>query len=697
VLPPRGTWVRAQGRPATGGSRPAKGAKSTQSSKVWRVFNVDLGISEDPGKDSVDVSEPLLKASHRAVSKYVARGGAAGRRRKTEQKLPTIAELRVVRKSFDARVRAQRKEPCFSYVVDVTLSAPAKLVHTPGSFEAVAEDQDSSTLAADDAAASTSPISSALASPTGTNRLTACVVGAGPAGLFAALELARAGWKVTVMERGQPVERRGRDIGALFHRRNLDSESNLCFGEGGAGTWSDGKLTTRIGRNSDLVRRVLQTLVDYGAPPRILVDNKPHLGTDRMVRILQNMRQDMQTLGVEFHFGTKVQELVVAENHVAGVKFVDAPGTIPSELLADHVVLAVGHSARELYEDLLKQDVALTPKGFAVGFRVEHPQEKINSIQYKQWAGLTQDHRKRRGYGTLPVADYRLTMTWKSPPSEDQPDADPEQGASSAHCGRAVYSFCMCPGGQIVPTSITPDEVCVNGMSFSKRSSKWANSALVVTVDPADPVLEEYTHRYGALGGVEFQRAMEQRAAAMGGGNLSVPVQRVIDFLAERDLPEGENLPESSYRLGTRAARLDQLYPESLTRALAAALRRFDEQMPGFACPEALLHGVETRTSAPLTIERDSDTLECVGLENLWPAGEGAGYAGGIVSAAVDGLRVSEAMAARYEHGSGSPESGDSHGDGTGGSVSKTTTEPRHGGKKTSSSSRREKPVTTFY
>jgi uncharacterized FAD-dependent dehydrogenase len=472
-----------------------------------------------------------------------------------------------------------------------------------------------------------------------------------------------------VLERGQPVEHRGKDIGALTHRKVLQADSNYAFGEGGAGTWSDGKLTTRIGRNSLQVRQVLETLVEYGAPAWILLDGAPHLGTDNLVRILRNMRADIRNKGGEIHFGTKVTDFVFQKDGtIQGVHYnltkkhlssttstaipppslaLDAKGG--GTLLADAVVLATGHSARDVYKVLHQHGkLKLEEKGFAVGFRVEHPQKIINKIQYGQeWGqsvvtGKETTDRENQVYlleddnstainkttqhkGHLPVASYRLATN----------------KAYDGTSYRGAYSFCMCPGGQIVLASTNPEEICVNGMSFSRRDSRWANSALVVTVDSDDPILEPYRKEHGELAGIFFQREMERRAAKLGGGDLCVPVQTLTDFMA--GVPSTIT-PPSSYRLQVKPAACHEIYPTAITTALRDALNYFDKVMPGYLCSEGLLHAVETRTSSPVRVCRNDTTLEAEGVQGLFPAGEGAGFAGGIVSAAVDGMVVADAV-----------------------------------------------------
>lgn len=485
------------------------------------------------------------------------------------------------------------------------------------------------------------------------------VVGAGPAGLFCALQLALSnpdGMELMLLDRGQPVETRGRDIGALMHRTKLNPESNFCFGEGGAGTWSDGKLTTRIGRNSANVRWILETLVNYGAPANILWEGSPHLGTDNLVRLLRNMRHDLEgRLGMTIHFGTRLTNIQIDPNHPGVVQGVHVERTNSKDggkeanfFAADVVVLATGHSARDVYETLAAEDVTcLEPKGFAVGFRIEHPQKLITKIQYGNEWGLSVRTGKRQTdlanedffanaekredhTGRLPVPSYRLATDKAN------------DGTADGGRLRGVYSFCMCPGGQIVPASTNSSEMCVNGMSFSNRDSQWANSALVVTVFPDDPILEPYREKFGILAGLEFQRSMERRAAEMGGSNLTVPVQRVTDFIAGT---VSETIPSSSYRLGVKSSPCHEIYPSPITHALRDALtNHFDGQMPGYVHPDGLLHAVETRTSSPLRIARDGQTYQAKGCSNLFPAGEGAGFAGGIVSAAVDGRSVAEAV-----------------------------------------------------
>ena len=562
-------------------------------------------------KDDYSIHATLLEAVQKRLS---IKNGSA---------LP-LESLKLVRKSFDAR---KVNNKVWMYVVDVDGAAlqaagARKPSEQPGQVEI---------LSATSSEIEKTAVNTNTMSGDGDGkqiimkRDPVVVVGSGPAGLFAALEIAEAGLPVIVLERGQPVDVRGRDIGALMVRKKINAESNLCFGEGGAGTWSDGKLTTRIGRNEDPVRHVLQVLYELGAPESVLVSGKPHLGTDRLVRILKAFRERLISLKAEVRFGARVMELVVAQNgHVCGVKLADG-----SEIAASRVVLAVGHSARDIYTSLNSAGVAMTPKPFSMGFRIEHPQSLIDEIQYG--LGDAEQH-VLRGKGPIPVAEYRLTATIND---EEQQQQQKQRG---------VYSFCMCPGGQIVPTSTDPELLCLNGMSFSKRNSKWANSALVSTVDA-----EEWAHlveRHGVLAGMELQKEVEREAARRGGSAFVAPVQRVVDFMAGH-LSIQDTLPSSSYRLGIQPAALHDFYSPAMTAAIKMALERFEAQMPGFASsPLALLHAAETRTSAPVRIDRGGEDTQSISMPGLHPCGEGAGYAGGIMSSAVDGLRVGRVIAA---------------------------------------------------
>jgi uncharacterized FAD-dependent dehydrogenase len=423
------------------------------------------------------------------------------------------------------------------------------------------------------------------------------VVGSGPAGSWAALRLAEAGVPVTIVEQGKPVQPRRRDL-ALLTRGELSESSNYCFGEGGAGTYSDGKLYTRA-KDRGGVADVIADLVRFGAPEDIAVDSRPHVGSNRLPRVLQALRAHLVGLGVDYRFEATVCGLRAAGGRVRAVRLAGG-----DELPADIVVLAVGHSARSVYTWAAADGIALERKPIAIGVRIEHPQRLIDELQYGDAAG----HPK------LPPAFYELTST----------DDD-----------RGVYSFCMCPGGWIVPAATEPDGVVVNGMSLSRRDSPYANAGLVVTVAAADfgPAAA------GPLAGVELQRQVEQAAFRVGGGRFRAPAQRLEDFLEGR---ASTSVGASSYRPGLAPADLTRVLPAFVAQALRAGLRRIGTRLPGFLFPEAVLVATETRTSAPVRMLRDAKTLESPSLAGLYPCGEGAGYAGGIVSAALDGARVAE-------------------------------------------------------
>ena len=435
------------------------------------------------------------------------------------------------------------------------------------------------------------------------------VVGTGPCGTFAAARLLAAGAQVTLVDVGKPVQPRRHDLAALTQRGELNVDSNYCFGEGGAGTFSDGKLYTRA-KDKEGVRSVLCALVEHGADPEILVESRPHIGSNRLPKILLAQRADLEARGARYVWSDAVVDLLVTDGRVVGARCASG-----RELQADAVVLAVGHSARAIYQRLHTLGVALEAKPFAVGARVEHPQPLIDRLQY----GRVWEHPK------LPAAFYHVTATVPTPQAGD----------------RGVYSFCMCPGGWVVDSSTEDGALTTNGMSLSRRDSPFANSALVVTVEPRDYLGQAFGD--GPLAGIAFQRAIERRAFALGGGGFVAPAQRVVDFLRGR--PSDDALP-STYRPRVVPGDVRGALPEFVGVALERALERFGRTLPGFASAGAQLVGVETRSSSPVRIVRDG-ALQSPTHAGLFPAGEGGGFAGGIVSAALDGLRVADAVLAK--------------------------------------------------
>ena len=431
------------------------------------------------------------------------------------------------------------------------------------------------------------------------------IVGAGPAGLFCAWALLARGVRSVLVDRGRPVGPRRRDVAELMRSGRLDPESNMYFGEGGAGAFTDGKLATRI--HHPAAREIVALFARLGGKPALVEEAKPHVGSDVLPRAVTALREELERGGCELHWEARVTDLVVDGGRVQGVTLAD--GRV---LRADRVILAPGNSARDLFELFVERGWPIEAKPFAVGFRVEHPQPLVNRIQYGPVG---------REAG-LPPADYHLAD-------------NPRIGGTE----RGTFSFCMCPGGVVVPTPTEPGLQCTNGMSNSSRSSAWANAGLVVSVSPSDFAAEGLE---GPLAGLAWQRKWERAAFELGGGGYHAPAQRLASWLAGRP---GAAPQRSSYRPGVLQADLDLLYPQPVRDALRAALRTFDRRMHGFVTDEALLLGVETRTSSPCRLPRGED-LQSTAIRGLYPCGEGAGYAGGITSSAVDGVRVAEAIAA---------------------------------------------------
>ncbi len=434
------------------------------------------------------------------------------------------------------------------------------------------------------------------------------VIGTGPCGLFAGLILAQMGFRPLILERGKAVRERTKDTWGLWRKGQLNPESNVQFGEGGAGTFSDGKLYSQIKDPAYRGRKVLTEFVKAGAPAEILYLSKPHIGTFKLVTMVETMRAEIESLGGEIRFQSKVEEIDIDGGQVRGLRLADG-----ETIAATHIVLAVGHSARDTFEMLQRHGVHIEAKPFSIGVRIEHPQSLIDRARFG----------KNAGHPRLGAADYKLVH----------------------HCGneRSAYSFCMCPGGTVVAATSEPGRVVTNGMSQYSRNERNANSAIVVGVTPADYPDSDTD----VLAGIAFQRHWESLAFEAGGGDYRAPAQRVGDFLAGRpstELASDQNSVHPSYTPGVRMTDLSRCLPDYVVAALREALPAFGRDIPGFAMDDALMTGVETRTSSPIRITRNEE-FQSLNTRGLFPAGEGAGYAGGILSAAVDGIRVAEAVA----------------------------------------------------
>lgn len=442
-----------------------------------------------------------------------------------------------------------------------------------------------------------------LVAPIEYNNISNCkeavVVGAGPAGLFAALRLIELGVRPIVVERGKNVDDRLKDVAKISREGIVDPESNYCFGEGGAGAYSDGKLYTRSKKRGS-IDRILGIFHQHGASEDILVDAHPHIGTDKLPKVIKAMRETIISCGGEVHFATKVTDLLIKDNEVIGVKCSD-------EAFYGPVILATGHSARDIYTMLKSRSVAIEAKGIAVGVRLEHPQHLIDCIQY---------HNKNGRGKYLPAAEYNFVT---------QVD------------GRGVYSFCMCPGGFIVPAASDADQLVVNGMSPSNRGTKWANSGMVVEINPEDLPEEFKIHEELCM--MKYQEYVERICYEAAGNSQKAGAQRMLDFVEGRP---SKDLPNTSYAPGIQTSRLDKWMPLYISNRLRKGFKVFGRSARGFLTNDAIVIGMETRTSAPVRIPRDNAELNHINIKGLYPCGEGAGYAGGITSAAIDGIKVAE-------------------------------------------------------
>jgi uncharacterized protein len=537
------------------------------SKRAYRVRGVELGVVESEAELGARVARELGLSARDVAGLRVAKKALDARRLRGERRLRFVYEVELVLERGQ-ETQAFRRALRSGRVAPAPHSPEPRVERVHGSLT--------------DAPA---PV---------------VVVGSGPAGLFAALVLARHGVRVTLIDRGSPVERRSREVVAFHRTRVPNAESNLLFGEGGAGTYSDGKLYTRV--DDPLEHALLAELVACGAPAEILYDARAHIGTDKLHRLLPRLRERLVASGIEFVWNARLDELVLAGSAPERVRAVRTPR---GEIACSALVLATGHSARDTWELLASQGVAFEPKPFQLGLRIEHPQELVTRAQLGQGPEAA----------ALGAASYQLV-------------------ARADESVRAAHSFCMCPGGRIVASVSEPGLLCTNGMSNSKHSSRWANAALVVTLTPDD-------FGRAAFDGVRLQRELEARFFAAGGFDYTAPAQRADDFLAGR--PSTGELA-TSYGFGAQPGRLDLLVEPFLRDALRRALASFERSIPGFASAQGLFVGVESRSSGPVRMPRERESFLASGFANVLPVGEGAGWAGGIMSAALDGARAALAL-----------------------------------------------------
>ncbi len=440
------------------------------------------------------------------------------------------------------------------------------------------------------------------------------IIGAGPAGLFAALKLIENGLKPIIIERGKDVKSRRRELAAINKEHIVNPHSNYCFGEGGAGTYSDGKLYTRSTKRGD-INKILETFAAHGADENILIEAHPHIGTNKLPQIIEAIRKTIIDNGGEVHFNTHLTDFIIKNNSIRGIVCRELTADKTIEFTADSLILATGHSARDIFELLHSKNILIEGKTFAMGVRVEHPQALIDSLQYH--CAVNETSRKRE---YLPAASYSMVHQ---------------------AMGRGVYSFCMCPGGIIAPCATAPGEVVTNGWSPSKRNNPFANSGIVVTTEPED--LKDF-RQFGPLAGLRYQQALEKMAWNAGGQTQTAPAQRLMDFVNNKLSPA---LPDVSYQPGIKSAPLHLLLPEAISSRLQLGFQEFGKKMRGYLSNDAVIVGVESRTSSPVRIPRDNQTLQHPQIKGLYPCGEGAGYAGGIVSAAIDGQKCADAIASQ--------------------------------------------------
>ncbi|MFT3813584.1 MAG: FAD-binding protein [Acidovorax sp.] len=523
-----------------------------------------------------------------------------------------VRELTVYKRSFDAR----KADLQAVYIVDVAVDGEAALLARHAGHPHIHPTPDMAWK----------PVGHAPA----TLQERPVVVGFGPCGIFAALVLAQMGFRPIVLERGKPVRERTQDTWGLWRRRELTPESNVQFGEGGAGTFSDGKLYSQIKDPRHLGRKVIEEFVQAGAPPEILYAAHPHIGTFKLVKVVETLREQIIALGGEVRFSQRVTDVLMENGRLRGLRVLDQATGQEHELAASHVVMALGHSARDTFAMLHRRGVQMEAKPFSIGVRIEHPQSVIDRARWGRHAG----------HPLLGAADYKLVHHAKN--------------------GRTVYSFCMCPGGTVVAATSEPGRVVTNGMSQYSRAERNANAGMVVGIDPADyprdpaafeaalgathgaETLREGEHH--PLAGIVLQRQLESHAYVLGGSDYNAPGQLVGDFLARRASREFGSV-QPSYKPGVKLIDLHAALPAWATEAMREALPAFARKIKGYDMPDAVMTGVETRTSSPLRIGRDAESLQSLNTPGLYPAGEGAGYAGGILSAGVDGIRVGEAVA----------------------------------------------------